>query len=119
MPGTQPIDTLFRNFIAGGEGGGERTPAAVDGEEAQADGEEAQEGVRAFQAASPAAALQPHHFLVAWRRDIDHHLSRLLHPSDFRSHGSPSPVVHPHQRAGLVTPGLPAGVNYDSFQYSQ
>ena len=56
---------------------------------------------------------QPHHFVVAWRREADSlHAQRLSAESDFRRHGQPSPVVH--QAAGSShTPGMPPGGSFD------
>ena len=61
--------------------------------------------------------LQPHHFVVAWRRTADVQLAPTLSAdSDFRTHGEPSPAVHhvpPH------TPGLPQDATaYDVFRPS-
>ena len=56
-------------------------------------------------------ALQPHHFVVAWRRTADEqHAPTLMADSDFRTHGQQSPVVH-HVPPLVSTPGLPPGAS--------
>ena len=53
--------------------------------------------------------LQPHHFVVAWRRKEDVMLApSLTAQTDFRTHGQPSPAMH---QLPPFTPGLPQGAS--------
>ena len=53
--------------------------------------------------------LQPHHFVVAWRRKEDVMLApSLTAQTDFRTHGQPSPAMH---QLPPLTPGLPQGAS--------
>ena len=104
----QPYETMFGNFFQAEEAEDELLrglhPAPVT----------------ANTAATPAAlprTMQPHHFVVAFRRDGDTQLAPTLHPGDFRGRGQPSPAVHQLPAAApMHTPGLPSGVTFDSFR---
>ena len=119
----QPYETMFDNFFQAEEAEDELLrglhPAPVT----------------EHSAATPTAlprTMQPHHFVVAFRRDGDTQLASTLHPGDFRGRGQPSPAVHQLPRgsrgqpspavhqlpasAPMHTPGLPSGVTFDSFQ---